>query len=212
MIKNVVFRSLTLVILSFFIVTIGLQAQEENVKKEKKRKDEFKVMVGMNFNHLSIDENYFTSSFAPGFQLGGSYKRGKFFYWELGLEYDNSAYQLNWKNVPDSVSWFDGLFSVRNIEVPVTVGINILSITSRVIGLRAFIGADPTFLLAIGDNDINISKDDLNTFNINGRVGIGVDVAFLFVELGFQYGFQDLLKNDIKSNPMHGYLNLGFRF
>jgi hypothetical protein len=169
-------------------------------------------MAGVNFNHLNIDETYFTSSLAPGFQLGGSYKRGKFFYWELGLEYDNSVYQLNWKNAPDTVTWSDGLFSIRSIEVPVTVGINILSVTSRIVGLRAFVGADPTFLLGIGDNDIDISKDNLNTFNINGRAGIGVDVAFIFIELGFQYGFQDLLKNDIKSNPMHGYLNLGFRF
>ena len=198
---KIVFRNLALVILSCFFIISGMQAQDEKVKKEKKRKDEFKVMAGVNFNHLSIDEKYFTSSFAPGFQLGGSYKRGKFFYWELGLEYDNSAYQLNWKNAPDSISWFDGLFSVRSIEVPLTVGINILSITSRIVGLRAFIGADPTFLLDIGDNDIDISKDDLNTFNINGRAGIGVDITFLFIELGFQYGFQDLLKNDIKSNP-----------
>jgi hypothetical protein len=187
----------------------GIQAQD---KKDKKRRDEFKVMAGINFNHLDIDGQYFTSSFAPGFQLGGSYKRGKFFYWELGVEYDNSVYQLDWNNAPDTVTWADGLFSVRGIEVPVTLGINILSITSRIVGLRVFIGADPKFLLGIGDNDIDIDMDDLNTFNVNGRAGVGVDIAFIFIETGFQYGFDDLLKNDIRSNPMHAYLNLGFRF
>ena len=205
---KLIIRFLLVVILSVFIAG-NVDAQEE---KSKKRKDEFKVMAGINFNHLNIDENYFSSSFTPGFQLGASYKRGKFFYWELGVEYDNSIYQLEWNNAPDTVSWFDGLFSVRSVEIPVTFGTNVLSLTSRLAGLRVFIGVDPSFQLGIGKNDIGISLEDLNSFIMKGRLGAGLDVAFIFLEAGFQYGFTDLLENDIKSKPMQVYLNLGFRF
>jgi len=205
-------RTALLIVLAIFLSSNLAQGQE----KEKKRKDEFKVYAGVTFNHLNIDAEYFESSFTPGFDLGASYKRGKFFYWELGVRYDNPIYNLAPVGTPDSISYTDKIFSVRNLGIPITGGINILSITSRIVGLRAFISVVPSFLLGVGDNDIGVTKDDLNSFNLLGQGGIGVDVAFIFIETGFSYGFSNLVKDRdsqvIKSNPMQIYLNLGFRF
>ncbi len=53
---------------------------------------------------------------------------------------------------------------------------------------------------------------NINTFNLYGQAGVGVDVAFIFVEAGYNYGFMDLFKNEIKSNPNQIFVNLGFRF
>jgi outer membrane protein W len=64
----------------------------------------------------------------------------------------------------------------------------------------------------VGDNDLGINKERTNTFNFHGQAGVGVDVAFLFLEAGFNYGFSDLLKNDVQSNPAQVFINLGFRF
>ena len=47
---------------------------------------------------------------------------------------------------------------------------------------------------------------------MNARGGFGLDIAFLFVETGYKYGFNDLFKNDIQSNPEQILVNLGFRF
>ncbi len=201
-----------LFLLAMFLLSNLALAQE----KEKKKKDEFKVYAGVTFNHLNIDAQYFESSFAPGFDLGASYKRGRFFYWELGVRYNNPIYNLAPAGTPDSVSYTDKIFSVRNLDVPITGGINILSITSRIVGLRAFISVVPSFILGVGDNDIGVTKDRLNSFNMLGQGGIGVDIAFIFIETGFSYGFSNLMKDfdshEIKSNPMQIYLNLGFRF
>ena len=211
-ITNNIPRISLFVVLAIFLSSNLAQGQE----KEKKKKDEFKVYAGVTFNHLNIDTEYFESLFTPGFNLGASYKRGKFFYWELGVRYDNPIYNLAPVGTPDSVSYTDKIFSVRNLGIPITGGINILSVTSRIVGLRAFISVVPSFTLGVGDNDIGITKDDLNSFNLLGQGGIGVDVAFIFIETGFSYGFSNLVKdinsNEIKSNPLQIYLNLGFRF
>ncbi|MEA3477643.1 MAG: hypothetical protein U9R60_05655 [Bacteroidota bacterium] len=201
----------------FFVVAIFLSTNlVQGQEKEKKKKDEFKVYAGVSFNHLNIDSKYFESAFTPGFDIGGAYKRGKFFYWEVGVRYNNSVYNLAPVGTPDSISYTDKIFSARNIDVPITVGINILSITSRIVGLRVFISAIPSFTVGVGDNDIGITKDDLNSFNVLGQGGIGVDVAFIFIETGFSYGFGNIIKDinstSIQSNPMQIYLNLGFRF
>lgn len=182
-------------------------------KKERKRRDEFKILAGLSVNEMTIASEKYESVIAPGFLLGASYKRGRFFYWELGARYNNPVYNLRDLSITeDPNNLFDGAFSVRSIDVPITFGINILSITSRIVGLRVFVSAVPTFNLGIGSNDIGISKDNINSFMMFGQGGLGVDVAFLFLETGLNYGFSDLLKNDIQSKPYQIFLNLGFRF
>ena len=194
--------------------TNSVEVQQVKEKRQKKkRKDEFKVFAGANFNRLSVDSKKYESTLAVGYLLGASYKRGKFFYWEIGARLNNQVYNLNdLTKPPDSSLLLDGVFNVRNINIPITFGINFLSITSRIVSLRAYVSAVPAFALGVGGNDLGISKDDINTFNLYGQGGIGVDMAFIFLEAGFNYGFTDLFKNDIESNPYQVFVNLGFRF
>ncbi len=196
----------------------SLQAapQNEKAKKEKKdrkRRDEFNVFAGLNVSEMSINSEQYQSVISPGFILGAAYKRGRFFYWEAGARYSNPVYNLNDLSKPSSPSnILDGAFSVRSVDVPITLGINVLSITSRIVGLRVFVSAVPTFALGVGNNDIDITMDNINSFMMFGQGGIGVDAAFLFLEAGLNYGFTDMFKNDIQSKPYQLFLTLGFRF
>ena len=191
---------------------ISLPDDGQKQKKEK-RKDEFKVYAGVSVNQLNLSHQKYKTTINAGWLLGASYKRGRFFYWELGARYSNPLYNLEDTTIPaDSSNLLDGIFGVRNIDIPVTFGINFLSITSRIVGLRVFLSAVPAFAIGVGNNDLNISMDDINAFNFYGQGGVGVDVTFLFIEIGMKYGFQDLFKNYSTSNPYQLYLSLGFRF
>ena len=187
------------------------EEQEEQQKKDKKRRDEFKVFGGVNFNKLTMDSKLLKPTMAAGWLLGASYKRGRFFYWGIGATYNNSVYNLM-DTTLISGSLLDGVFSTRNIDIPLTAGINFLFFVNRIVGLRVYVSAVPSFTLGVGDNKLGISMDNINTFNFYGQAGVGVDVAFIFVEAGYNYGFGDLFKNDIKSNPNQIFVNLGFRF
>jgi hypothetical protein len=186
----------------------SLQNNEPKQKKDKKRKDEFKIFAGANFNNLDFSSETYKPTTAAGWSLGASYKRGKFFYWELGAMYNNPVYNLS----NDSSSYLDGVFGVQRIDIPVSFGVNILSVTSRIVGFRAFVSGIPSFAIGVGGNDLNISMDNINAFNFYGQAGVGVDVIFLFVEAGFNYGFSDLFQDYSSSNPYQAYVNLGFRF
>ena len=187
------------------------EEQQTKEKKEKKKKDEFKVFAGANFNNLNISSETYEPTIAAGWSLGASYKRGKFFYWELGAMYNNPVYNLSDQTLPAS-SYFDGIFGVQRIDIPVSFGINFLSVTSRIVGLRAFVSGIPSFAIGVGGNDLDISMDNINDFNFYGQAGVGVDVIFLFIEAGFNYGFSDLFQDYSTSNPYQAYVNLGFRF
>lgn len=188
-------------------------SQTSNDASDKKKKDEFKIYGGVTFNNLSVESNTYTSVISPGFMLGADYKRGKFFYWQVGARYNNFVYDLTDATIPtDSANLMDGVFSVKSVEVPVTVGLNFLSFISEIVGLRLFVGATPSFAIGVGDNDLNISKNTVNSFNLFGQAGLGVDVLFLYLESGVNYGFMDAFQNDIQSKPVQVFVNLGFRF
>jgi hypothetical protein len=178
-------------------------------KKESKRKDSFKIFGGGTLNALNVSSDMYESSEQIGFMLGVAYKRGKFFYYEIGARYNQYGYELTDLSAPGNEP---GSFSVSVIDIPITGGINFTSFVDRIVGVRIFTGVVPAFRLSVGDNDLGINKERTNTFNFHGQAGVGVDVAFLFLEVGFNYGFSDLLKNDVQSNPAQVFINLGFRF
>ncbi|MEJ0079691.1 MAG: hypothetical protein WDM78_01700 [Puia sp.] len=95
---------------------------------------------------------------------------------------------------------------------PLSFGVNFLSF-AKIVSLRAYISAMPSFTLGVSDNRFGISKDNVNPFIFYGQIGIGADIAFLLIDLGYNYGTQSLMKNSTSStNPGQFYLNLGFRF
>jgi hypothetical protein len=183
---------------------------KEGKKEDKKRKDEFIPYVGVNFNQLGVSENDFESNMAIGWHLGFDYKRGKFFYWQVGLRFNNAVYKLKPAEHPlDFPDEFT--MAVRGLDIPVTGGINFLSAINRIVALRIFVSAVPAINLGVGDNDYNYTKDEINSFILYGQAGIGINVAFLVIEAGYNYGFQDLMK-DFQSKPGQVFINLGFRF
>ena len=178
--------------------------ETEKNKKEKKKSDSFKVLIGGTINHISTSSNEFDASSNFGYIIGAKYKRGNFFYWELGARFNASSYSITDVDTKDD-------FKINSIDVPINFGVNLLSVTDRLVGLRVYLGGVPTFTTNVTNNDFNITEDDLNSFRMYGQAGVGVDVAFIFLETGVNYGFTDIFK-EIDSNPTQIFINLGFRF
>jgi hypothetical protein len=188
--------------------TIQEKGKKEK-KDDKKRKDEFIPYVGVNFNTLSVSsDEIYESSMGVGYHIGFDYKRGKFFYWQVGARFNGARYNL--KAIESDSAHFIGV-PVYDIDIPVTGGINFLSALNRVVALRIFISAVPAFNLGVGENDLGITKDDINSFVLYGQAGLGINVAFLVIEAGYNFGLQDMLKK-YESKPGQVFINLGFRF
>jgi hypothetical protein len=182
----------------------AVQAKQE----KKKKKDQFIIYGGANANNLNVTDPKFDAKGGAGYHLGVAYKRGSFFYWQVGARYNAQAYNL----VSTATAADTSKLNVNAIDVPLTAGINFLSFVNRLVALRLFVSAVPSFNIGVGDNDVNFTKDDVNSFVMYGQAGIGVDVAFLVIEGGYNYGFNDLLKNYPNSNPGQAFVSLGFRF
>ena len=182
------------------------QTTESAPAEKPKKKSTFILYAGPNVSTLRVESEELTKESKTGVHVGLSWRREGFVYTQFGLRYNNPVYSVIPVGRPGSG---DNKFSVSDIDVPITVGLSILS--GRILGLRGFLSAVPAFNIGVGDNDEGISKDSVNTFIFYGQAGIGVDVLFLSIDLGYNYGFSDLIKN-YNSKPGQGFLNIGFKF
>ena len=179
--------------------------EKSSEKKSFKRISDFKIYGGLSASQVLLSNSTYESAYSAGFIAGFSYKRGRFGYWEAGLNYNGSVVGF------DDIATTEQTMYIRQFELPLTVGLNLLAQTRRVLGLRIFGSAVPGYITGVGNNQFGLSKGDFNQFQLGGRLGVGVDVFFLFVEGGYQYGIMDLLKNQ-DSNLSQLYVLLGFRF
>ena len=181
----------------------------EEPKKEKKKRDRFKVHGGITLSSLSVNTAEYESSSGLGYVLGASYERGRFFYWEIGAQLNNSVYTLIDKELPEN-NEFD--LKVNQVGIPIRGGINVLSAVDRIVGLQFFVGAVPSFMIGVGDNDFGFDKNDIKSFNFNGQAGVAVNIAFFYIEANYNIGFGDIFENGMKSGPSQLQALLGFRF
>ena len=182
--------------------------KKKDEKKDKKgKKNEIILYAGANFTNLSASTAY-ESEAAAGYQLGAYYKQGRMFYWQAGARLANAM--IGYKPA-NSTSDFENI-SVIDLDLPLTLGINFTSFMNRVLSLRLFASAVPAINLNVGDNNSGIAKSDINSFVLYGQGGLGINVAFLVIEAGYNYGFNELLVGNTDSKPGQVFINLGFRF
>jgi hypothetical protein len=65
---------------------------------------------------------------------------------------------------------------------------------------------------ASGDEEIQISKDDYEDVILSATAGLGVDVLFLFMDLGYDLGLTNFEKSNSKSRHNSMFVNVGARF
>lgn len=187
-------------------VSTDTTASKKPEKKQFKRVSDFKIYGGLTFSDIIESGNTYEFGYSTGFNAGIAFRKGRFAYWEIGAHYNGSIVLLENFSLSSSET-----IGIRQIEMPIVVGLNLLSPVRRLFGLRVFGGLSPGYVFDISDNDFNLTKDDFNSFQISGQAGFGVDIIFLFVDVGYKRGFNNLLK-DQNSQLSQFFLNLGFRF
>ncbi len=176
----------------------------ENPYKHK----QFDIYAGVNSNTMSGSTASYNANAGTGYQIGIAWQKGNFTYWKVGFRYNYAVYGFN----SLATSKDTGDLKVQALDIPLSFGVNFLSF-AKIVSLRAYISAMPSFTLGVSGNRFGISKDNVNSFIFYGQIGIGADIGPLLIDLGYNYGTQSLMKNSTSStNPGQWYLNLGIRF
>ena len=167
----------------------------------------FIIYAGVNSNQLGGSTDKYDANSGVGYHIGVAWQKNGFIYGQFGLRYNNAVYGLNSK----ATSKDTGDLKVQALDIPLTVGINFLSFT-KVASLRAFISAMPSFTLGVSDNHFGVNKDDVTSFIFYGQIGIGANLAFVLIDVGYNYGFEGLMKDFSNTKPSQWFLSLGVKF
>jgi hypothetical protein len=165
------------------------------------------IYAGANSNQMGGSTENFNANSGVGYHIGLAWQKDGFVYWQLGLRYNNAVYGFN----SVATSKDTGDLKVQALDIPLTVGINFLEFT-KIASLRAFISAMPSFTLGVNDNHFGVSKDDVNSFVFYGQIGIGANLAFVLIDVGYNYGFEGLMKDFSNTKPSQWFLSLGVKF
>ena len=167
----------------------------------------FIIYAGANSNQLGGSTNNYDANSGVGYHIGVAWQTNGFVYGQFGFRYNNAVYGFNSK----ATSQDTGDLKVQALDIPLTVGINFLSFT-KVASLRAFISAMPSFTLGVSDNHFGVNKDDVTSFIFYGQIGIGATIAFALIDIGYNYGFEGLMKDFDNTKPGQWFVSLGVKF
>ncbi|MDB4835223.1 PorT family protein [Cyclobacteriaceae bacterium] len=173
----------------------------------------FNPKIGGNVSNFTQHDETLKSTGKFGFGAGFDLRIGGRFYFAPGLYYLSTATEV--KELEDFT--VNDVIKFQTIELPLTLGFNILDQESFKLGLKAGIeGAYFANISEVSSTFKNLSKDDYNRLNWGFQFGLGVDVKKITFDIKYDLGknvsFKDDLSNSInpKYNRMHLYVGYLF--
>lgn len=171
---------------------------------------QFKPHIGMNWAQLSSEPQDFTKEGRLGFVIGAGFKFGESWYVEPGVQFSNLGTKLINKDDNDITHQS----YVQTIRVPVMAGYDLMDKES-LLNLRLYTGPSASFVMGVNtensaapDGVLPEGKENYVNTIWGWNFGVGIDITFIYVELGYELGLTDFYS--IKTPNTSGVKNNAF--
>lgn len=206
--KKLLFTSLAVVLV------IGLSAQKVDLR----------LYGGINLLQLTSDQgttiingisHFKKVDGRPGVQFGGLLTFGKQFYVQPGIQYGILTTEIIHNDGSNADLKDEATISV--ISVPLKVGLRLIDPeVEDYFNVRIFAGLDGSHVVSVNQTTSSgshpIEKDDYNGLIMNADFGMGLDILFLFADIGYQLGLSPVHSNGDQAKANAFYINAGFKF
>lgn len=169
---------------------------------------ELRIGAGFNASSFPSDLEGYSLSSAMGYQFGAELQFGDRLFFQTGLHFENMKTNIDAQ--PSGISAEN--FEVNRLRIPVYLGFRFTTNESWLNG-RLFTGPNASLVVnRTLDEAFDLDDDDLSSVLFGYNVGAGVDIAFLFVDVGYMFGLNDVLDlgNSSSSNNLF-FVNGGLR-
>lgn len=186
---------------------------------------DIRVYGGVNFLQLSSDEgvsmidgtlHHKTVSGRPGYQFGAALTFGERFYVQPGVQYSGLSTKIVNKNSVTGNEFTDETM-LKVISVPLKIGFRLINPeTENIFNVRVFAGVDGHHVLSVkhsekSDAIDDIDADDYNNLIMNADFGLGIDILFFYLDVGYQLGLTPVHSGADNAKGNTFYSNLGIR-
>jgi hypothetical protein len=174
--------------------------------------------LGYNGNNLTSGIDSITSKFTSGFHTGVFMRIGKRIYFAPEVLYTYSGANLSNEGSTSDSAWKEKI-AIGSLDIPLLFGLNI--IRSQMFKWRLELGPVASFntntkVTNVKDVEGPITSGDINPTQWRILAGTGIDLWFLTLDIRYQYGFNNLIKDvqnysfDTKNSMLS--VSLGFKF
>jgi len=157
-----------------------------------------------------------TISGRAGYQFGAMVTFGSRFFVQPGIQYTSILTEL--KNSSESTEYTDET-SVNLISVPLRVGFRLIDPgTENLINVRLYGGFEGHHVMSVSHDKKSgkvgdLDEDDFTNLIVQGDFGLGLDIAFVFIDMGYQLGLSSITSgSDTKANAFYGNVGVKFGF
>lgn len=170
------------------------------------------IYAGPNLSKYSTDQDSLDSKARVGYQLGLYVRGGGRLFGQIGAEYLGISSKLYSKDDKGtSLNQINSTINTHYLQIPVQIGFRPAMTPSKRTGIRIQAGAELSYLLNSGKNDLSVTKEDYNKTVINGVGGIGFDLGPLTLDISYHRGIRDVYKETNAKLRMVS-ASLGFKF
>lgn len=164
------------------------------------------AQAGVNMANLSVDDTYQAGA-RFGYQYGLFVRYGG----QGFLQFEGNFLRFTSRLEEQFGDRSKGTLGVNAIQFPLLGGFKLIRNDENNSAFRIMAGPVLTSLLSVRDNDLNLSKNDLKRAQIDGQVGLGLDLSVLSVDLRYQRGFRPVLEDATPSQINMVLLTVGVR-
>jgi hypothetical protein len=168
--------------------------------------------VGVNLSAVDGNLGDLTAAAKVGWNAGVDFRfGGKKLFLTPGLHYNSYTARLVNDINTDTRLRFDEETTIQAIKAPVNIGFDLTG-KKQLLNLYLKGGVTPTMVLGVTEKaGIPFSKSDLKTFSWGANAGLGMDLAFLTVDLNYEIGMSNYFANTSGRNNVLT-LSAGIRF
>ncbi|MGB3587769.1 MAG: hypothetical protein WBA23_14575, partial [Tunicatimonas sp.] len=139
-----------------------------------------------------------------GLNLGVDFRIGddgdSWFFLQPGVHYYSISAQL----INDAnAERIDDVVTINSLKVPLNGGVYLTG-TDGVLAVRLNGGVVPTLMLGVEDNNLGLDGDDFSSFNLGLNAGIGIDLLFFTLDIGYEWGLTEFFEAGEGRNRIFG--------
>lgn len=178
------------------LFALGAQAQEVDLGKVH-----IGVFIGPNLSTHAVEGDELNASNRFGYQLGGLLRYGDRVYLQSGLTYFSMSSRLSYPipipvPSPGAPVEVADRVNVRYLQLPVLAGVRFYQQRRRDLGLRLQAGPAISMLMGVNDNELQLSSNDYRNLWLGAQAGLGMDVWFFTLDLGYQWGLSNAFSRE----------------
>ncbi|WKN42038.1 porin family protein [Tunicatimonas pelagia] len=159
--------------------------------------------IGLNASSLTTENaEWEEDGVRTGVNLGVDFRIGddgeSWFFFQPGIHYYSIGAQL----INDAnAERVDDVVAINSLKVPLNGGFYLTG-TDGILAVRLNGGVVPTFMLGVEDNDLGLDRDDFRSFNLGLNAGIGIDLFFATLDIGYEWGLTEFFEAGEGQNRM----------